>query len=128
MSKAPLIFSIPCMNVEALINKLNQNRHTTKRMLDSGQEEVIRNSLVTNVKAAPLEMRAILGETFLSLKEIINLQVGDVIKFDQDASSKVMLKMNNNETWFYGAPGIKKNKKAIKVHQVIQKRGYVNNG
>jgi len=114
---------IPCINIEPIINKLNQNKYSSKRVIDSTQEELIKDSLTTGIKAAPLEVTAILGETVLSLREIINLQIGDVIKFDLDVGSNIKLNINGVETWFYGTPGIKKNKKAIKVNKVIQKRG-----
>jgi len=114
---------IPCISIEPIINKLNHNRYSSKRVIDSTQEELIKDSLTTGIKAAPLEVTAILGETVLSLREIINLQIGDVIKFDLDVGSNIKLNINGVETWFYGTPGIKKNKKAIKVNKVIQKRG-----
>lgn len=121
--KGTINFCIPCMNIEPLINKLNQSRYSSKRALDGSQEELIKESLSSKVKAAPLEVTAILGETVLSLQEVVNLQVGDVIKFDLDVGSNIKLNINGSETWFYGLPGIRKNKKAIKISKLIQKRG-----
>ncbi len=126
--KGTINFCIPCINIEQLIDGFNQNRYVSKRNLDSSQEEQIKDSLASNIKAAPLEMRAIFGETVLSLKDILNLQIGDVIKFDQDLGSDVKININQDETWFYGVPGIKNNKKAIKINKVIVKRGSFNNG
>ncbi|MDD4799125.1 MAG: flagellar motor switch protein FliM [Clostridia bacterium] len=122
-AKGSINVCIPCINIEPVINTLNRNKYSSKRVIDSTKEELIKDMLITGVKAAPLEVTAILGETVLSLREIINLQIGDVIKFDLDVGSNIKLNINGVETWFYGTPGIKKNKKAIKVNKVMQKRG-----
>jgi len=121
--KGSINFCIPCLNIEPIIDKMRQNRYSSKRALDISQEEFIKDSLTTNIKAAPLEMHAIFGETVLSLKDILNLQIGDVIKFDQDVASNVKINVNNGETWFYGIPGIKNNKKAIKISKDVKKKG-----
>lgn len=126
--KGTINFCIPCLNIEPLIDKMRQNKYTSKRLLDSSQEEIIKDSLTTNIKAAPLEMRAIFGETVLSLKDILNLQIGDVIKFDQDAASNVKINVNSGETWFYGIPGVKNNKKAIKISKDVKKKGSCGHG
>jgi len=126
--KGTINFCIPCINIESLIDRFNQNRYFPKRALDSSQEEMIKDSLVSNIKAAPLEMCAVFGETVLSLNDILNLQIGDVIKFDQDVDMDIKINVNDKETWFYGIPGIKNNKKAVKINKVIGKRGSLGNG
>lgn len=126
--KGTINFCIPCINIESLIDKINQNKYFSKRAIDTSQEELIKDSLESKIKEAPIEIHAIFGETVLPLKEILNLQIGDVIKFDQDMGSDVKVNINNGETWFYGTPGIKKNKKAIRINKVVQKRGGSSDG
>jgi len=119
--KGTINFCIPCMHIDPLINKINQNRYTSKRLQDSAQEEIVKESLVSNVKESSLEVSAVLGETVLSLQEIINLQIGDVIKLDKDVTSDLKININNGVTWFYGTPGVRKKKKVVKVNKVIYK-------
>ncbi len=119
--KGTINFCIPCMHIDPLINKINQSRYASKRLQDSAQEEIVKESLVSNVKESSLEVSAVLGETVLSLQEIINLQVGDVIKLDKDVTSDLKINIKNGATWFYGTPGVRKKKKVIKVNKVIYK-------
>lgn len=119
--KGTINFCIPCMHIDPLINKINQSRYASKRAQDSAQEEIVKESLVSNVKESALEVCAVLGETVLSLQEIINLQVGDVIKLDKDVTSDLKININNDVTWFYGTPGVRKKKKVVKVNKVIYK-------
>ncbi len=119
--KGTINFCIPCMNIDPLINKISQNRYASKRVQDSAQEDIVKESLVHNVKQSPLEVSAVLGETVLTLQEIINLQVGDVIKLDNDVTSDIKININSNVAWFYGTPGVRKKKKVVKVNKVIHK-------
>ena len=126
--KGTINLCIPCISIEPLIDKMNQHKYISKRTLDSSQEEIIKDSLTTNIKAAPLQVSAIFGETVLTLKEILNLQIGDVIKFDHDVGTNIKININNEDTWFLGVPGTKKNRKAVKINKVIQKKGPLYNG
>lgn len=116
--KGTINFCIPCINIETLIDQHNLERYHSKRAFDAAQDKILRESMESHIKVAPLELRCMLGETMLTLQDIIGLHKGDVIKFDQAANSEVTISVGE-KPWFYGTPGIKRNKKAIKVSKVL---------
>ncbi len=126
--KGTVNFCIPCINIESIVDKIGGNRPNSKRTLDPSQEEQAKRILETSIKSAPLELRAIFGETALSLKDVLNLQIGDVIRFDQDVDSEVKINIVDYDTWFFGTPGIKRNKKAIRINKVVHGKGSVKDG
>lgn len=126
--KGTINFCIPCINIEPLVDKLGHSKYISKRTLDAIQEEIIIRALESSIKAAPLEVRAVLGETMLSLKEISNLQIGDVIRIDQEVGNDIKINIENGDAWFLGMPGTKKNKKAIKINKVIHRGGSSKDG
>ncbi len=111
-------FCLPCLNLESIIDQLSQSRFKSKRSSDGEHEEVIKNAMITHIKEAPLEAVAVFGETVLTLNDILNLQVGDVIKFDLAVGTDIKINIAD-QTWCYGVPGIKRKKKVIKVSKVI---------
>ncbi len=116
--KGTINFCLPCVNLENIIDHLSQNKYAAKKSNDKNYEEALKDAMVTHVNAAPLMMKAVFGETVLSLNDIVNLQVGDVIKFDQAVGSEIKVNISE-KTWFLGIPGVKRNKKVIKISKVI---------
>lgn len=121
--KGTINFCIPCINLEALIDNMSQNKYQLRKSMDSALEEKAKEQIQTNIKDAGIELRAVFGETVLSVKDVLNLQVGDVIKFDQPLFDEVKINIKDSETWFNGIVGTKRNKKVVKISKVLQKKG-----
>lgn len=109
---------IPCINLESIIDQINQSQYHSKRSLDAAHEELIKGSMLSHVKGSPLEIEGVFGQTVLTLREVLNLQVGDVISFDNSVDKNIKLNIGGR-TWFYGALGTKRNKKAVKISKVL---------
>ncbi len=116
--KGTINFCLPCLNLEAIIDQLSQYKYKNKRSGEGEQEEAMNEAMIRQIEDAPLEVVAVFGETVLTLNDILNLQVGDVIRFDQAVASDVRIDIAD-KTWFYGVPGIKRQKKVIKISKVI---------
>ncbi len=116
--KGTITFCIPCINLETIIDQLNQNQVTLKRKIDSTMESLIKETMLSKIRGSAIEVRSIFGETILTMGEVLNLQVGDVIKLDQrvDSNIKVLIE---DKIWFHGIPGVRKNKKAVKINEVL---------
>lgn len=112
-------FCIPCINLETILDQLSQNRMNGKRSVDNVKEDTNRETMLSNIKRTPLVGNAVFGGTMLTLRDVMKLQVGDVIKIDQDIQSEVKINIGGR-TWFYGVPGVRRNKKAIKVSRVLE--------
>ena len=109
---------IPCINLETIIDESNRSRIQAKRSEDTEHENKIREALTLHVRGSPMELKGVFEQTVLTLREVVNLQVGDVIRFDQSADRNIRLCIED-KTWFYGVPGIKHNKKAVKIIKVL---------
>lgn len=116
--KGTINFCLPCVNLDAIIDQLSKNKYGLKRSGDSEYEEAVHEAIVARVQKAPLEAVAVFGETTLTLNDILNLQVGDVIQFDFSVGSDIKINIAG-KPWCYGIPGIKRKKKVIKVSKVI---------
>ena len=116
--KGNITISVPCINLEQIIDDLTQVKQQATRKTDNTQEESSKSAMVSHIYNAPITGSAVFGTTVLTLQEVLNLQVGDVIKFDQEASTGVHIEFEGR-TWFYGIPGIRRNKKVIKISKVV---------
>ncbi|MCX7614244.1 MAG: flagellar motor switch protein FliM [Clostridiales bacterium] len=115
--KGTISFCIPCINLEGIIDQLSKSQRFLKRQIESTQEGNLKEAMFSQIKGSELELRGIFGETKLTIHDIIHLQVGDVIKFDQSIDSDIKIDIGK-QTWFYGVPGIRRNKKVIKVKKI----------
>lgn len=67
--------------------------------------------------SAPLQV--ILGETKITMKELIGLKDGDAIKLDQTIDRPLSIRVNGKNV-MKGYPGVTKGKKAIKIFSVFE--------
>ena len=75
-----------------------------------------RGALLSRLQDATAEVCGILGWTTMSMREVLDLQPGDVIRLDQPVGSPVVITVNGKK-WFLGAPGTRKNKMALRINR-----------
>ncbi|MCI8342643.1 MAG: flagellar motor switch protein FliM [Firmicutes bacterium] len=95
---------------KALESKDERNEHE-----DSSSEEIF-----DNIKSTKMEIRAELGSSLLSLKDIYSLQVGDVINLNKSKDSDVLLYVEG-EPWFRGELGKSNKNMAVKINDICEK-------
>jgi flagellar motor switch protein FliM len=74
------------------------------------------------LREAEVGVRVILGTTMLRSRELLNLQVGDVIQLDQDVSEPLLAEVQGVRK-FTGIPGLWRGNKAFQVKNSIQRAG-----
>lgn len=116
--KGTMGFSIPCINLEGIIEQLNKNKAVPKRQIDQSQDEFFRENMFNRIRNSALEVRGVLGETQLTIQDITNLQVGDVVRIGHHAEKYVKVAVGER-TWFTGIMGVSRNRKAIKVQKIL---------
>ena len=85
-----------------------------KKEISKEEIKAIRNRILET----SVPIKAELGSATISVNDIINLQIGDVIKLDGE---KDMLKLRiGSNVKFLGTPGAKNNKMAVKVVKVLK--------
>ncbi|RKD27777.1 flagellar motor switch protein FliM [Caminicella sporogenes DSM 14501] len=108
---------IPHLVIEPIIQKLS-----TKLWFSSNNKEISdseKKALQVGLKKANVEVKAIIGESTITVGDFLNLQVGDVIplntKIDEDIKIIVGDKLK-----FLGKPGLKKKNLAIKITDLVE--------
>jgi flagellar motor switch protein FliM len=75
--------------------------------------------LARNVERAPVDVRVELGRTIVSLRDLIALQVGDLVVFDKPVNEPLATLVNEREK-FKVFPGVNRDKLAVRVAQIVQ--------
>jgi flagellar motor switch protein FliM len=99
-----------------VIDKFNSKLSRVVQESNEEDVEYARKAILEKINDTAIEIRGILGAATITMKELLSLQVGDVIKLDQSVDSQTLVTVNGKK-WFYGQPGIKKNKIAVKINQ-----------
>ena len=74
------------------------------------------------MRSTPVPVKAILGETTVTVNEIIDLQVGDVLPLNTGVNDEMQV-LVGDLVKFYAVPGVRRNKIAMKITRVIKKEG-----
>jgi len=111
---------IPHMVVEPIVSKLS-----TKFWFSNIEKEAtpeMKAALEQKVRSTPVPVKAILGETTVTVNEIIDLQVGDVLPLNTGVNDEMQV-LVGDLVKFYAVPGVRRNKIAMKITRVIKKEG-----
>ncbi|MEM1485265.1 flagellar motor switch protein FliM [Oscillospiraceae bacterium PP1C4] len=109
---------IPAVNLEEMINSFSV-RYTRSAKRQSTENENMKRQIILNALTdSDLEIKAVLDEFQLDLKDILQLQVADVIPLNKKISSDVFITVDDTP-WFHAKLGETKLKKAIKLNNLI---------
>jgi flagellar motor switch protein FliM len=73
-----------------------------------------RAAILGTMKLAPVKVTAVLGETAVTVEELINLQVGDVLMFGGGPALGAQLHVVNQRR-FTGVPGLIGGRRAVRI-------------
>jgi len=108
---------IPHMTIEPIIDKLSTKywfiANEQQRVSDEDHLEDITKSLDDST----VMIKALLGQTNITVGEFVNLQVGDVIKLDTSVDKSLPVLVENSLK-FYAKPGMHKKKNAIMITEL----------
>jgi len=106
----------PVISIESLLPKLASR----DLMLSETSSRKSRNKeLRALLRGAKIELEAVLGYANLSMKEILDLQEGDIIKLDRPADDTVVVKVDGREK-FIAEFGIRRYRKSIKIKEKLK--------
>ncbi len=109
---------IPHMVVEPIVSKLS-----TKFWFSNVEKEAtpeMKESIENKVENTLVPVRAVLGQTSISVNDFIELQPGDVLPLDTGVNDDMEI-LVGNLLKFYATPGVKKNKVAVKISKVLKR-------
>ena len=106
----------PVITIESLLPKL-----TSRDLILN--ETIGRKSRNKELKAllrgAKIELEAVLGYAELSMEQVLNLKVGDIIKLDRPANDTVIIKIDGREK-FIAEVGIRRYRRTIKMKEILR--------
>lgn len=117
-AKGSLSICIPNEALGPLIEIAGRSLYRVKRKTEDSKDAQRKEAIISHLKGTSIEAVAVFGDTSLSLSEVIHLQVGDVIQLNQTVDSPVKIYIGDNMR-YHGIPGIVKNKKHIKITDVL---------
>lgn len=95
---------------------------TTQSWFKVKQKEItteLVENLKENIKKTKVEVIARIGETMLTVGEILTLEVGDVIRLKEHYDEPIKIDINNR-TKFLGKPGQYKGNYAVKITDILE--------
>jgi flagellar motor switch protein FliM len=109
-----------CYPYELLKDPLNHSfyqvvRKSEKKSLTPEQKKSYTDYM--RKVAAPLQV--LLGETTITVSELVELKDGDAIKLDQTIDAPLPIRVNGRDV-MNGYPGILKGKKAVKIFSIVE--------
>ena len=101
----------PIAYIEQLFNKI------VEKMLGSSRNKKIskKKDLNTLLSGAKMNVEAVIAETNLSVKDILNLKQGDIILFNKNATSSSAKIYINKKEKFASLAGVSSNRKAVQI-------------
>lgn len=115
---------IPYLSIEKVLDNLViKNWFST---IDNEQGEEVKANINKTIKNVDVGMKAVLGETKISVNDFLNLFTGDIITLDRSYDSAVDIYVED-EVLFKAKPGLKGKNKAVQIIEYIDK-GVENDG
>ena len=106
----------PVITIESLLPKLASR----DLMLSETSSRKSRNKeLRALLRGAKVEIEAVLGYANLTMREILGLNEGDIIKLDRPADDTVVVKVDGREK-FIADFGVKRYRRAIKIREILR--------
>ncbi|WP_077367470.1 flagellar motor switch protein FliM [Anaerosalibacter sp. Marseille-P3206] len=107
---------IPYLVLEPILDKLSTKYwfSNTKKTITKDEMKAIRQRMLDT----KVPIKAELGSTNITIRELLNLQPGDVIRLDEP-NSLINLRIGS-KVKFYGTPGVSNNRMAVKIVKVVK--------
>lgn len=114
---------IPYIVIEPILDKLS-----TKYWFSSAKKEISDielKAIKKRLKETPVVIKAELGSAKIKVKDILGLQVGDVIKIDTRKEEETTIRIGS-KIKFLATPGVINNNMAVKITEVIKEGEDIN--
>ncbi len=109
----------PSFSLEDVIARLNAQFFSIGS--NKKDKEKSTQKLKTHLGRTQMEVRAILGKSHITLRELLELEPGDVLRLDTEVEDDVKVFVGNREK-FYGRAGLVEDRLAIKITEVLPEK------
>ncbi|MGN0312797.1 MAG: flagellar motor switch protein FliM, partial [Lachnospiraceae bacterium] len=108
---------LPYLTLEDVMDKLNTKYWYSNIQTKSDQE--YKENIESLINHAPMPVKAVLGQSVISVDDFVNLQVGDIIRLDSKAEEELSVYVGNIEK-FKALPGCSGENYAVQVTKIIR--------
>lgn len=106
--------------LEEVIETFSMRFETYSKRQDPQKEEAKKRLLLENVCESDMEIKVVFDELKLELRDIVQLQKDDIIPLGKSIESNVLVSIGK-VPWFSAKPGETKQKKAVKLQNILSK-------
>ena len=110
---------LPATSLEEIFKVFDSKYIKVNRKVDPKEEKHRRESILGALKDTPLTVSAVLGSSDVTLRDLLELQPGDIIPLDSSAEGDSIILNVEKLKWFVGSVGVKKKNYAIKIGKVL---------
>ena len=108
---------LPYLTLEDIMDKLN-TKYWYSTMQDKDEQQYV-DAIETLISKAPIPMKAVLGNSTISVSDFSSLQVGDIIMLDTKVNQELDVFVGNIKK-FTALPGSSGDKYAVRITSVIR--------
>lgn len=108
---------LPYLTLEDIMGKLN-TKYWYSTMQDKDEQQYV-DAIETLISKAPIPMKAVLGNSTISVSDFSGLQVGDIIRLDTKVNQELDVFVGNIKK-FTALPGSSGDKYAVRITSVIR--------
>ncbi len=108
---------LPYLTLEDVMDKLNTKYWYSN--IQTKSEVIYKENIAALINHAPMPVKAVLGNSVISVDDFINLQVGDIIRLDKGTEDELSVFVGNIEK-FKALPGSSGSNYAVQVTEVIR--------
>ncbi len=108
---------LPYITLEEVMDKLNTKYWYSN--LQERDEQVYTDTIESLISKAPMPVKAVLGNSAISVNDFINLQVGDIIRLDTKVDDELSVYVGSIKK-FTALPGASGDDYAVRITSVIR--------
>lgn len=108
---------LPYLTLEDVMDKLN-TKYWYSTMQSKDEEQYV-EAIETLISKAPMPIKAVLGNSAISVSDFVNLQVGDIIRLDTKKDEELNVYVGNIHK-FTALPGVSGDEYAVRITSVVR--------
>lgn len=118
-SKSIVSFCMSAITMDQIMKKFSAKFSSGKRAGSPTKETERKENLMSTLSQSELTVTAVLDDTVLTLRDVLNLQVNDIIPLNKPIIDNVQLKVGST-CWFDGKLGTLNGKKAFRIDNILK--------
>lgn len=118
-SKSIVSFCMSAITMDQIMKKFSAKFSSGKRAGSPTKETERKENLMSTLSQSELTVTAVLDNTMLTLRDVLNLQVNDIIPLNKPITDNVQLKVGST-CWFDGKLGTLNGKKAFRIDNILK--------